>query len=165
MRLPRPTRQVLLLVLPALLLGRPALAAPSGDDWLGADKAKHFGVTLGLAGVGYGGGALLFDSPRARLLSGAGLAMGVGLGKELYDLGRGSRFSWKDLAWDAAGTATGLALSWLIERLFFSEPPRRPAAEPATEGARALMGAGSATQRRDAAWNALCCQPVTVRLP
>jgi putative lipoprotein len=158
----QPTWQVLLLV---LLLGRPAWAASSGDAWVSPDKAKHFGVTLGLAGLGYGGGALLFETPRARLLSGAGLAMGVGLGKELYDLGRGGRFSGKDLVWDALGTATGLALSWLVERLFFSEAPARPAARPAAEETGALMDAGSATRRSDAAWNALCCQTVTVRLP
>lgn len=164
MRLLQPTWQVLLVLLSVLLAGRPAQGA-SGDEWLGADKAKHFGVTLGLAGLGYGGGALLFDSPRARLLSGAALGMGVGLGKELYDLGRGSRFSFKDLAWDAVGTTTGLALSWLIERLFFSPEPRRPAADRATEGAGALMGAGSPTRTTGADWNALCCRTVTVRLP
>ena len=160
-----PTWQVLLAVLCVLLAGRPARAATSGDEWLGADKAKHFGATLGLAGLGYGGGALLFDSPRARLLSGAALGMGVGLGKELYDLGRGSRFSWKDLAWDAVGTATGLALSWLIEHLFFSPEPRRPAAARTTEGAGALMDAGSPTRSTGEDWNALCCRAVTVRLP
>lgn len=165
MRLLRPTCQVLLLVLPALLLAPRARAASSGDEWLGTDKAKHFGVTLGLGAVGYGGGALLFDTPRARLLSGAALGMGVGLGKELYDLGRGSRFSVKDLAWDALGTATGLALAWLVDRLFFSEAPARPPARPSTEEAGALMDAGSATRSLDVVRNVLCCRTVTVRLP
>ncbi|NTX33500.1 hypothetical protein HUA78_03535 [Myxococcus sp. CA033] len=111
------------LVAPLLLLSTttPARAA-SGDDWLGSDKPKHFAACFVLAGVGYGAGALLFELPEARLWTGAGLALGVGVGKELYDLGRGTRFSFKDLAWDAAGTATGLGVAWLIDRLVFGPP-------------------------------------------
>jgi putative lipoprotein len=95
----------------------PGLA--SQDDWLGQDKLLHFSISAGLAGAGYTGGALLFEAPQARWLTGAGVALGVGLGKELYDAGRGSIFSFKDLTWDVLGTGTGLALSWAVERLFF----------------------------------------------
>ncbi|EAU65157.1 conserved hypothetical protein [Stigmatella aurantiaca DW4/3-1] len=108
------------------LWGTPGLAAGSGDEWFGPDKPKHFGATLGLAGVGYGAGALLFESPGARWLSGAGLGLGVGLGKEFYDLGRGGRFSSKDLVWDMVGTATGLGLAWLIDVLLSREPAAAP---------------------------------------
>ena len=97
----------------------PARAA-SGDEWLGEDKAKHFAACFTLAGAGYGGGALLFEEPGARWLTGAGLAMGAGLGKELYDSRRGGTgFSLKDLAWDAVGTATGLGVAYLVDRLVF----------------------------------------------
>jgi putative lipoprotein len=89
------------------------------DDWFGQDKALHFGVSAGLAGAGYTGGALLFEAPEARWLTGAGVALGAGIGKELYDAGRGTFFSFKDLTWDVVGTATGLGLSWAIDRLFF----------------------------------------------
>jgi uncharacterized protein YfiM (DUF2279 family) len=109
------------------LWAAPGLAAGSGDEWFGPDKPKHFVATLGLAGVGYGAGALLFESPHARWISGAGLGMGVGLGKEVYDAGRGGRFSSKDLVWDAVGTATGLGLSWLVDSLL----SRRQSAPPA----------------------------------
>ncbi|WP_426745400.1 hypothetical protein VZQ01_30830 [Myxococcus faecalis] len=105
------------------LLASPVASAASGDDWLGPDKPKHFAACFVLAGVGYGAGALLFEPPEARLWTGAGLAMGVGVGKELYDLGRGTTFSFKDLAWDAAGTATGLGVSWLVDRLLFGPTP------------------------------------------
>src|SRR5688500_13599201 len=90
---------------------------PSGDDWFGQDKALHYGVSVGLAGAGYAGGAFLFEAPEARWLAGAGVALGAGLAKELYGAGRGSFFSFKDLTWDVLGTATGLALSWAIDRL------------------------------------------------
>jgi putative lipoprotein len=91
----------------------------SRDDWFGQDKALHYGVSVGLAGAGYAGGALLFDEPGARWLTGAGLALGAGVGKEVYDAWRGRFFSFKDLTWDVLGTATGLALSWAVDRLFF----------------------------------------------
>lgn len=115
-------------VLPALLcplllaplVARGAeLEIPSRDAWLGADKAKHFSASAGLAIVGYTGGALLFDAPAARWVGCAGLALAAGVGKELYDAGRGSFFSFKDLTWDVAGTGTGLLLSWAADRLFF----------------------------------------------
>ena len=99
------------------------------DDWFGQDKLLHFGVSAGLAGAGYTGGALLFEAPQARWLTGAGVALGAGLGKELYDAGRGSIFSFKDLTWDVLGTATGLTLSWAVDRLFFQREARTPASQ------------------------------------
>jgi len=92
---------------------------PARDSWFARDKALHYGVSAGLAGAGYVGGALLFDAPEARWLTGAGVALGAGVAKELYDAGRGSFFSWKDLTWDALGTASGLTVSWAIDRLVF----------------------------------------------
>lgn len=100
---------------------------PALDDWFGQDKALHYGVSVGLAGAGYAGGALLFEAPEARWLSGAGVALGAGVAKELYDAGRGSFFSFKDLTWDVLGTATGLGLSWAIDRLVFQRDDGMPA--------------------------------------
>ncbi|WP_375771891.1 hypothetical protein NR798_13700 [Archangium gephyra] len=102
---------------------------PSTDDWFGQDKALHYSVSAGLAGAGYAGGALLFGTPEARWLSGAGVALGAGVAKELYDAGRGSFFSFKDLTWDVLGTATGLGLSWAVDRLFFQRDARAPASQ------------------------------------
>ena len=96
----------------------------SGDEWFGQDKALHYGLSVGLASAGYAGGALLFDAPEARWLSGAGVALGAGVAKELYDAGRGTYFSFKDLTWDVLGTATGLGLSWAVDRLFFQRDAR-----------------------------------------
>ncbi|WP_375757514.1 hypothetical protein [Corallococcus exercitus] len=117
----------------AALAGLALLAVPassraaSGDDWFGGDKPRHFAACAAATGVGYGAGAALFDSTGARALTGVGLGLGVGLGKEVYDRARGSVFSVKDLAWDAAGTATGLLAAFLVDR-FITEvllpPPR-----------------------------------------
>ncbi|MFP2928258.1 YfiM family protein [Pyxidicoccus sp. 3LG] len=112
-------------------------SAADGDDWLGADKAKHFAACLALSGAGYGAGALLFDASEARWLTGAGLAMGVGVGKEVYDARWGTTgFSAKDLAWDAAGTATGLAVSYLVDRFIMA------GSRPHGPVSRASSGAG-----------------------
>ncbi|WP_167509548.1 hypothetical protein [Corallococcus llansteffanensis] len=109
----------------ALVLLVPASAV--ADDWGGSDKPKHYAACLSATGVGYGAGALLFDSPGARALTGVGLGLGAGIGKEVYDHARGSVFSMKDLAWDAAGTATGLLAAFLVDRLVTQvllPPPR-----------------------------------------
>jgi putative lipoprotein len=131
------SRETLLAVLCLCLLAplsargeEPEIA--SRDDWFAQDKALHFGVSAGLAGAGYAGGALLFDAPGTRWLTGAGVALGAGIGKELYDAGRGSFFSFKDLTWDVVGTATGLGLSWAVDRLLFHREA------PASTGSGAL---------------------------
>ena len=139
-------RETLLAALCPLLLLAPSARAeitetPARDDWLGRDKALHYSVSVGLAGAGYVGGAFLFDAPEARLLTGAGVALGAGVAKELYDAGRGSFFSWKDLTWDVLGTATGLAVSWTVDRLFFRPTP---AERPANLSLSVSLGGGGA---------------------
>jgi uncharacterized protein YfiM (DUF2279 family) len=127
-----------------VLLSVPVSArAASGDDWFGSDKPKHFAACVAASSVGYGAGALVFDSPGARALTGAGVGLGVGVGKEVYDLARGKVFSLKDLAWDTAGTATGLVASFLVDR-FITEvllPPPRAVARRGWDGGRFRAGA------------------------
>ncbi len=114
-----------------LALCLPMTAAAADDDpWFGRDKALHFGLSAALAGTGYAGGALLFPGHRsAPFLTGAGLALGLGVGKELVDHLSGRRFSMRDLAWDVAGTAVGLVVAWavdtLIVRPLLHAPPGR----------------------------------------
>jgi putative lipoprotein len=96
----------------------PACAADA-DPWLGRDKALHFGASATIAGGGYGVAALIWDDTGPRLAGGGALAAAAGLGKELYDLGGPGDASWRDLAWDAIGAATGLAIAWTIDRMFF----------------------------------------------
>lgn len=95
----------------------PRARAAEADPWFGPDKALHFSVSAALAGGGYGATAAIAEDRRWRLPVGATIALGAGVGKELYDLtGRGDA-SWRDLAWDVTGTVTGLAVAWLIDRL------------------------------------------------
>jgi uncharacterized protein YfiM (DUF2279 family) len=95
----------LALALVVTMMGRMG-HAQDDDPWFGRDKALHFSFSAVLAGGGYGGAALLTQSEdrRWRLLAGAGLALGAGIGKELYDLSGHGDASARDLAWDAIGT-------------------------------------------------------------
>lgn len=132
----------------ALLISPASAVAQSGDDWFGSDKPKHFAACLAATGVGYGAGALVFDTPGARALSGVALGLGVGVGKEVYDRAQGKVFSVKDLAWDTAGTATGLLASFLVDR-FITEvllpPPRSLAVVRGHgRGLRRRVGTGAA---------------------
>jgi putative lipoprotein len=94
--------------------------AADPDPWFGRDKALHFGATATLASGGYGAAALFTDDRTTRWLAGGSLAMAAGAGKELWDLSGHGDASWRDLAWDAMGTATGLVVAsfidWLIHR-------------------------------------------------
>jgi putative lipoprotein len=102
-----------------------ALLAPVGgsahaadpDPWFGSDKALHFSLSAGIAAGGYAVAAQLTDDRRWRLASGAGLAIAAGAGKELLDRYDGGDSSWRDFTWDVIGTATGVGIAWLIDRL------------------------------------------------
>jgi putative lipoprotein len=91
------------------------------DPWFGRDKALHFAATATIATAGYGGAALVTDDRTARVVAGASLAMAAGIGKELWDLAGHGDPSWKDLTWDAIGSATGVltarAIDWLVVRV------------------------------------------------
>jgi putative lipoprotein len=115
---------VVALLAPALLAARPA-RADERDPWFGRDKALHFGASALLASGGYGATALVTDDRRVRLAVGGGFAFSLGIAKELWDLSGHGDPSWRDLTWDAVGTASGLAvaaaldygLHWTIEKL------------------------------------------------
>lgn len=104
----------------AVLSSTSALAQQADDPWLAPDKALHFSFSAGLAGVGYGGAALLTEDRCVRLAVGASVALTAGVAKELLDLSGLGHPSWKDLAWDVAGTAIGLLVSWLVDRFVFT---------------------------------------------
>ena len=68
-------------------------------DKVGSDKVMHFETCALIAVVakrcsGCGG-------------TGAAVALGVGLLKELYDVATGGVFDWKDVAADAVGAVVG----------------------------------------------------------
>jgi putative lipoprotein len=94
-----------------------AAHAADPDPWFGRDKALHFAATGAIAAGGYTLGAFLFDARGHALVLGAGLAMTVGIAKEALDLTGFGDPSWRDLTWDAIGTASGVAVAWAADLL------------------------------------------------
>lgn len=111
-------------LLASLLAAGPARASDR-DPWFGPDKALHFGASALLAAGAYGATALVTDDRGVRLAVGGGFALSLGIAKELWDLSGHGDPSWRDLTWDAVGTASGLAVAaaldygihWTIEKL------------------------------------------------
>jgi uncharacterized protein YfiM (DUF2279 family) len=120
--LPYPVSRAIIATLAVGLLLGPTPASAQ-DQWFGHDKALHFGATFVLGGAGYAGGAALSPEPVVRLGSGAMLAMGAGIAKEMSDRSGGDP-SLKDLTWDALGTATGLVTAWLVDHFLLSREHR-----------------------------------------
>jgi putative lipoprotein len=108
---------VLALSLFLALTARARAADP--DPWFGRDKALHFGATLTLGSGGYAGTALLSERQSVRAAAGASLGMSAGIAKEIYDHYAGGDASFRDLTWDVVGTATGVLVSYLLDRYVF----------------------------------------------
>ena len=121
-----------------LLWAGSAAAQADPDPWFAPDKALHCSISAGLAGLGYGSAALFTEDRRLRVVAGAGLALTLGIAKELADLAGLGRPSWKDLTWDLIGTATGLLVSWLLDHFIFAPLAPRPALALAADGAQGL---------------------------
>jgi putative lipoprotein len=124
-------QRVLAKVVVTFLLGAALLVAPRAraadpDPWIAKDKAFHFGASASLAIGGYGIGAYAFDARGHALLLGAGIAMSAGIAKESLDLAGYGVPSWKDVAWDGIGIATGLALAWGLDLLIRGVSARHP---------------------------------------
>jgi putative lipoprotein len=105
-------------LLVACLLDPGSSRAADPDPWFGRDKALHFTATATLASGGYGAAAALGDNRRWRFVTGATVGLGAGIAKEALDATGAGDASWRDLTWDAIGTATGLALAALIDWLW-----------------------------------------------
>ena len=77
---------------------------------MGSDKIKHFGACMAVsataAAIEGGGGATPLQAAAAGFMAG----MAIGVGKEYGDsCAPGNRWSWGDIAADAAGAAAGAA--------------------------------------------------------
>ena len=99
---------ILGLVFSAALFSGCASLQHAGDPWWGEDKAQHFAVCAlaGAAGTFAARQGELSDG--RSFLIGAGVAMGLGVGKETCDARiKRTYFSGKDLVWDLLGGAFG----------------------------------------------------------
>lgn len=112
-------RWAVVAALAVALAGAARAQSADPDPWFGQDKALHFGASAGIAVTGYALGGLWDPSSEPlRLVMGGSTALAAGVAKELFDLTTGLGMpSWRDLAWDVAGTAVGLAVAWAVDRL------------------------------------------------
>ena len=89
------------------------------DDWLGADKAAHFGYSTAFGAVAttsipLAGG----PGPDWRSFAiGAGIGLVPGIAKEVWDATGHGDASWKDLAWDAVGAVVGAGVVWAVQAM------------------------------------------------
>lgn len=115
-------RGALILAGLALLLASKAHAQQQDTDpWFGPDKALHFAASASIAVVVYAGASFQTEDRSKRAVAAATVALGAGLAKEAWDLSGHGDASWRDLTWDAIGTATGVlvayAIDWAVSRL------------------------------------------------
>lgn len=81
------------------------------DNWTGKDKAQHYFSSAVLAAAGSEISQHQNHSHGQNLRFDFLFSLSFGVGKELYDSrSAGSGWSWKDLSWDVAGAASGIAL-------------------------------------------------------
>lgn len=89
----------------ALLFVLHAAEAPaSRDRWFSLDKAKHFFISAFVQSVSFSALRATGADRHASIVGATVVTVGVGVGREVYDLYRpGGVSSLKDVAWDAAG--------------------------------------------------------------
>jgi uncharacterized protein YfiM (DUF2279 family) len=100
----------------AALVGVPAHVG-ADDRWFARDKAQHFGATAALGAGGYAVASTIAERERWRVAAGIGAGIGAAATKELWDRSHAGDASWRDLAWGAVGTATGVTIAWAIDRV------------------------------------------------
>lgn len=80
------------------------------DRWLAEDKLRHFTMSFAVVQMGYGAARFALDHDPA-LGAAVGMGVALGIGKEVVDRRIGRPFSFRDLAWDAAGVALGAVVA------------------------------------------------------
>jgi putative lipoprotein len=121
--MPQTLRSIVLAVVVMLLgLGPLAARAEDADQWLGPDKALHFGVATGIAAGSYAGASLFLDARWQRATAAAGFTLSLGAAKELYDATGHGDPSLRDFTWDILGCAVGVGISLLIDLMLSPAP-------------------------------------------
>jgi uncharacterized protein YfiM (DUF2279 family) len=88
-----------------------AQAVPVHDSWFGADKIKHFFMSVFVESVTYSALQAARVNHRSALGGAIGVTIGVGVGREIHDKRTpGKWFSYQDLTWDAIGATAGAVM-------------------------------------------------------
>jgi putative lipoprotein len=99
----------LILLAGSLSFGGPRRAPPA-DRWFAKDKFYHFTASALIQSVGHSVLRANGHAYRDAAWTAAGITLGLGVAKELWDRHDGRYVSWRDLGADAAGTGTGAVL-------------------------------------------------------
>lgn len=81
----------------------------TADPWIGEDKLRHLALSFAATEMTYGSARFILDHDTAVPVA-ATTALALGLAKELRDRREGRTFSTRDLVWNVAGVALGVAL-------------------------------------------------------
>jgi putative lipoprotein len=92
-------------------LGVAVPPAHAEDAWLGRDKVLHFGVSVAIAGAGYGASSVWLERRAWRFVAGSSLALSVGAAKEIWDATGHGDPSRRDFTWDVLGAVVGASLA------------------------------------------------------
>jgi uncharacterized protein YfiM (DUF2279 family) len=88
-----------------------AQAVTVHDSWFGADKIKHFFMSVFVESVTYSALQAARVNHRPALAGAIGFTMAVGVGREIHDKRTpGKWFSYQDLTWDAIGATAGAVM-------------------------------------------------------
>ena len=83
-----------------------AQSAVAGDSWFGIDKLKHFFLSAFATSVSFSALQAAGANRNTAMAGAIGASAALGISRELYNLRTTRTFSFKDLTWDAIGTAT-----------------------------------------------------------
>lgn len=88
----------------------------ASDNFVDIDKQYHFVGGAGFGFVGYLAGLDIYDGDRVKAIwTGVGVGTGVGLVKELTDIGK-TGFSTDDLMWTFVGAAVS---TWITDKIHY----------------------------------------------
>lgn len=88
-------------------LSHPRSAFSVRDEWISPDKFDHLLLSAMLSSSAYLQLKVAHNAEDMALVSCLGFTLGLGLGKEFYDIIHPGHPSWKDLAADAIGAFLG----------------------------------------------------------
>lgn len=87
-----------------------AQAAVTRDSWFGSDKIKHFFLSAFATSVTYSALQAAGAERRTAMTGAVGASIGLGVGRELYNLRTTKVFSFRDLTWNAIGTGAAVTM-------------------------------------------------------
>jgi len=87
-----------------------AQAAVAKDSWFGVDKVKHFFMSAFVTSVSYSAIQAAGGNRKTAMVGAVGTSMAVGFAREIHNRRTTKLFSFKDLSWDAVGTAAAATM-------------------------------------------------------